>query len=205
MLPGESSNNNHDNNNNIENVGHRDTISMSSDSSDTSSSSGSDGSQSSDYTNSIEKRRARSRKNELTVGQKETMALRRTRSTFIAFVVAIAILGAIIISAITVQKEVVTFEHDFKSIGEGIVAHIQQHLHIQFQSLDTLANDIVMLTEQDGSNSSEWPFITIPESASILERYMALLHTPMLCIYPIVHAPQRSQWEQYANEAQGWM
>ena len=177
----------------------------SSSSMDDSSSSSSSSNQSSEYSNSMEKRRARSKKNELTVGQKETMALRRTRSTLFALVIVIAIMGAIIISAITVQKELETFEHDFQLIGDGIVDHLEQHLHLQLQSLDTLANDVITLTNQEEFNTLGWPFITIPSSSSILERYMALLHTSLVCMYPIVHASQRTQWEQYSTSAQGWV
>ena len=192
LLPGMNTNNENGGS------GSHDSSSSSSDSNDASS-------QSTEYSNSLEKRRAKQKKNEMTIGQKETLSLRRTRSTLFGLVITIGILGAIIISNITVQKEIQTFEHDFKSIGEGIVQSIQQHMHLQFQSFDTLANDIVTLANQEPPGSLGWPFITIPSSASILERYMALLHTSLVCIYPIVQASQRTQWEQYANAAQGWM
>ena len=175
-------------------------------SSSSSSDDSDDSSQSSDYTNSLEKRRAAHKKSELTIGQKETLALRRTRSTLFGFIIAIAIIGAITISMITVQNEISSFERDFTMIGETIIEHIQQQMQLQYQSFDTLSNDIVTLVQYDsGSNTVAWPFVTIPSSSSILERYMTILHASLLCIYPIVPAAQRTQWEQYATLSQGWM
>ena len=168
-----------------------------------SSSESSASSKSSEYTNSAEKRRAAQKKRELTIGQKETLAIRRTRSTLFCFIISIAVIATITISMVIVNKELESFERDFTIIGETIAHEIQLKINSQYQALDTLSNDIVAITE--GSNSSEWPFVTVPSSSSILERYMSVIQTPLLSIYPIVQASQRTQWEQYATGTQGWM
>jgi hypothetical protein len=167
------------------------------------SSSGSTTTRSSEeFSRSADRRRAMQKKRELTVGQKETLALRRIRVLLFAVTLFIAIAGAIGMYMITQQENMVTFESSFVAQGAMVLQHFETHVLQELQALDTLSNDITALVED---RKLTWPFVTIPESAPILERYLQLLNAAIVAIFPIVPAHLRSQWEQYSVKEQGWM
>jgi hypothetical protein len=173
---------------------------------DSDSSSSSSSKASTEYSTSTDRRRALRKKQEgttLSVGQKETIALRRTRSILFLFIVVIALIGAITIWMITLQSEKVTFEHDFYKLGTQVQVHVETHIKQQLQTLDTLATEVSLYVQHEANSS--WPFVTISSSAPILERYLQLLIAPVVNIYPIVPANLRKQWEEYSVREQSWM
>jgi hypothetical protein len=186
-----------------------------------SSNSSSSSSESSDYTNSVEKRRAQRKKRQLTIGDRESRVLHRTRSLLLMLIVGIAMIGSITISLITLQEQVQSFEHDFNLLSTTLLQHVQEQFQQQYQSLNTFRHEISTLVRHNDSIVApttttttttttdefpiEWPYITLRSSYAILERYLSMTNAAILQLVPIVSTSQITQWETYSTQSQSWM
>ena len=153
-----------------------------------------------DFSNSADRRRAQRKQRQLQVGQPETMALRRIRVLLFFVTLFVVVIGAIGMFMITQQNDINSFEQSFSSQGSMILQHVQARLLQQMEALDSLSTHISQYVV-DQPNVT-WPEVTLPHSASVLERYLQLMNVAILTIYPIVSVGAREQWEQYSVEAQ---
>jgi hypothetical protein len=156
-----------------------------------------------DFSNSADRRRANRNKRQLSVGLQEMLALRRIRVLLFFVTLFVVLLGAIGMFLITQRQDINSFEQIFASQGAMILQHVETHLQQQLEALDTLSTDITKFVVDDPN--ATWPWVTLPHSASLLERYLLLMNAAILTICPIVPVSLREEWELYSVQAQGWM
>jgi len=70
------------------------------------------------------------------------------------------------------------------------------------QALFSLSSSITSYAQD---SQSEWPFVTLPNSAAELAPYLSLADAAALTIYPIVPPALRAEWELYSVRNQHWI
>ncbi|KAL7569398.1 hypothetical protein ACA910_010482 [Epithemia clementina (nom. ined.)] len=100
------------------------------------------------------------------------------------------------------NQETDSFEDDFNDSAEKAFDAIGSVLDRSLKASDSLMNSAI--TYQQYNNLS-WPFVTVPNFSVEAQKILALSRASAISIYPKVLDADRSAWEEYAHENQGWI
>lgn len=136
------------------------------------------------------------------LARKETYAVCGLRMFMFGVLLVVAVVCSFLICTYTKRSEEQEFESEFTAQGLKFIGGFQGDSLRKLQALEALSRSITACTLESGS---EWPFVTIPDSANHFQPYLSLADAASLLVMPIVPARLRSAWERYSIANQGWI
>ncbi|KAL7569354.1 hypothetical protein ACA910_010443 [Epithemia clementina (nom. ined.)] len=136
------------------------------------------------------------------IAERESRAVSLVR--FLVFFLLIAITAGVAVGVYfyVSNEETKSFENDFRDSSDKAFDAIGSVLDQSLGASDNLMGTAV--SHQLFTNSF-WPFVTIPNFAVKAQKILTLSRASVIGIYPKVMGADRTAWEEYALENQGWV
>ena len=132
----------------------------------------------------------------------ETQTVRRLRVFLLVILFLVAVVTSAAVYVFTMKQEEQEFESSFTGQGQKVIQGFQDDSLRKLQAMDSLSSSFTSYAKVSGS---EWPFVTMPDSASHFDDYLSLANAAALKILPIIGPRQRLDWEDYAKANQDWI
>ncbi|KAL7562125.1 hypothetical protein ACA910_019867 [Epithemia clementina (nom. ined.)] len=136
------------------------------------------------------------------IAQNESRAVSLVR--FLVFFLLIAITAGVAVGVYfyVSNAETKSFEDEFRDSSDKAFDAIGSALDNSLGASDNLMGSAV--SHQLFTNSS-WPFVTVPNFAVKAQKILTLSRASVIGFYPKVTDADRTEWEEYALENQGWI
>lgn len=136
------------------------------------------------------------------LASRETSQVRKLRLLLIAVLFLVATGTSLGLYFFTRSSEKTEFETSFKGQGNKLIGGFQDDSLRKLQAVDSLST---RLTAFAIDTNKTWPFVTVSNSAELLEPYRLIAGAASVQVMPIVEPRLRDDWEQYAMKNQGWI
>jgi hypothetical protein len=137
-----------------------------------------------------------------TLAKKETAAVIRLKVIVVFVLVAFTTLVSTVVYVYLSSNEQEQFESQYHDDSRKVLQGMGTSLDQTLGSFDGLA---VALVSQARETNQSWPFVTVPDFAVRMSKLLPLTKAININILPIVTPEQRSEWETYTVQNDGWI
>lgn len=141
------------------------------------------------------------------IARAETRCVLFLRVLTFGFLMAATITVAVAVKHLMRQAERSQLDDTFQDNAEKVLDAVGTILRNTFSSVDefgvsmtSYANAIEM-----ASNSSSWPFVTIPDFAVRASKLKSMTKIFLFSVYHYITHEERARWEAYSAENKGWI
>ncbi|CAJ1941311.1 unnamed protein product [Cylindrotheca closterium] len=140
------------------------------------------------------------------LGNKDTKLINRSKGVVYLVLVLSAAIASVSTFFYMEEEDSSWYHHEFEEHGEELVATVEETLiHSVEASADMGSSWTLETTNQDESHATHGANVTHSSFALLGSALASVGNAQMMAVAPIVTAANRTQWEAYAVENQGWI
>jgi hypothetical protein len=161
---------------------------------------------SSNFTSSTGARHSETDAETVVMASKETRQVRCLRNFLLLFLVSLGTALSVSFFKVAQNREEEQMENDIEEFASLVASSLEANLGLTFGALDALAVQVTATTSSSSSETTSWPFVTLPDFH--VQGYSTRTLAPAalsVSMVPIVKENQRTAYENYTLNNQEWI